>query len=160
VEYVHFARNAIYALAWQLGLAEADVLVPAYCHGVEVEALIAAGVRVRFFPVHGGMQVDPDEIRRLVRPDTRAIYLIHYLGFPGPVHELRALCDERGLLLIEDCALALLSRLGDEWLGSTGDAAVFCLYKTLPTVDGGAAVLKEGRLQFNGVPPRRFGNCP
>jgi dTDP-4-amino-4,6-dideoxygalactose transaminase len=157
VEYVHFARNAIYVLAQQLGLVGADVLMPAYFHGVELEALLAAGVRPRFFPVHGGMCVDPEDIRQLIRAETRAIYLTHYVGFPGPVKALRALCDERGLVLIEDCALALLSRLGDEWLGSFGDAAVFCLYKTLPTPDGGAAVVRHGRLRFEGVTPRLSG---
>ena len=159
VEYVHFARNAIYVLAQQLGLTGADVLMPAYFHGVELEALLAAGVRPRFFPVRSGMRVDPDDIRSLISADTRAIYLTHYLGFPGPVKALRELCDKRGLILIEDCALALLSRVGDEWLGSFGDAAVFCLYKTLPTPDGGAAVVKHGRLRFQGVTPQLSGTA-
>jgi perosamine synthetase len=159
VQYVHFARNAIYALAKQFHLRGADVLVPAYFHGVEVEALLAAGTCPRYFPVHTGMQIDPDEIRKLIRAETRAIYLIHYLGFPGPVKALRNLCDERGLLLIEDCALALLSRSQGEWLGSNGDAAVFCLYKTLPTPDGGAAVVRHDRLRFEGVFPRALGTA-
>lgn len=153
VQYVYFARNAIYALAQQLGLSGVDVVMPAYFHGVEVEALLAAGVRPRFFRVHAGMRVDPEDIVRSLRPDTRAIYLIHYLGFPGPVEEVRAICRARGLLLIEDCALALLSRLGDQPLGSFGDAAVFCLYKTLPTPNGGAVVLQRGRLQLRGAAP-------
>jgi perosamine synthetase len=159
VQYVHFARNAIYALAKQFRLTGEDILVPAYFHGVEVEALLAAGARPRFFPVHAGMQIDPDEVRALIRPDTRAIYLIHYLGFPGPVNALRQLCDQRGLLLIEDCALALLSRSQGEWLGSSGDAAVFCLYKTLPTPDGGAVVMKHDRLHFGGILPRALGTA-
>ena len=159
VQYVHFARNAIYALAKQFRLAGADVLVQAYFHGVEVEALLAAGARPRFFPVHAGMQVDPDEIRGMIRGETRAVYLIHYLGFPGPVKALRRLCDEHGLLLIEDCALALLSRSEGEWLGSIGDAAVFCVYKTLPTPDGGAAVMKDDRLRFDGLLPRPLGTA-
>lgn len=159
VEYVHFARNAIYALAKHFGLSETEVLMPAYFHGVEVEALRAAGARLRFFPVHAGMAVDPEEVRALITPATRAVYLIHYLGFPGPVQALRRICDEHGLLLIEDCALALLSRAGADWLGSFGDASVFCLYKTLPTPDGGAVVLKEGRLQLDGVAPRFYGTA-
>jgi dTDP-4-amino-4,6-dideoxygalactose transaminase len=159
VQYVHFARNAIYALAQQLNLAGADVLMPAYFHGVEVEALLAAGAKPRFFPVRAGMHVEPDDIRKLLRHDTRAIYLIHYLGFPGPIEAVRELCNERGLLLIEDCALALLSRSRGQWLGSIGDASVFCLYKTLPTPDGGAVVVKRERLCLDGVPPHSMGTA-
>lgn len=154
VQYVHFARNAIYALTQQLGLSGQEILFPAYFHGVEAEALTAAGARLRFYAVHRGMQVDPDEIVSAITTATRAVYVIHYLGFPAPVDVLERICRERGLLLIEDCALALLSYAGDRPLGSFGDAAVFCLYKTLPTPDGGAVVLREGRLRLDGTVPR------
>lgn len=159
VQYVHFARNAIYQLARQLHLSGADVLVPAYFHGVEVDALVAAGVRPRFFPVREGMCVEPDDIVRSIEPQTRAVYLIHYLGFPGPVEAVRQICRERGLLLIEDCALALLSKLGHRALGSFGDAAVFCLYKTLPTPDGGAVICNDGRLRIDGMAPPAVGTA-
>jgi perosamine synthetase len=152
VQYVHFARNAIYFIAQQMGLVGAEVLFPAYFHGVELEALIAAGVRPRFFAVHSGMRVDPEDIVQALTPQTRAVYLIHYAGFPGPVEAVRDICRDRGLLFIEDCALALLSKAGEAPLGSFGDAAVFCIYKTLPTPDGGAVVLKDGRLDIHGVP--------
>jgi perosamine synthetase len=157
VQYVHFARNAIYFIARQKGLADAEVLMPAFFHGVELEALLAAGVRPRFYRVRQDMQVDPEDIVRTLTPDTRAVYLIHYAGFPGPAEAVERICRERGLFFIEDCALALLSRAGDRPLGSFGDASVFCLYKTLPTPDGGAAVLKEGKLEIDGVAPRALG---
>lgn len=159
VQYVHFARNAIYFIAQQMGLVGAEVLFPAYFHGVELEALIAAGVRPRFFAVHSGMRVDPEDIIGALTPQTRAVYLIHYAGFPGPAEAVRDICSERGLLFIEDCALALLSKSGDTPLGSYGDAAVFCIYKTLPTPDGGAMVLKDGRLDIQGVPTSFLGTA-
>src|SRR6266849_5264087 len=58
----------------------------------------------------------------------------------------RQLADELGVPLVEDCALALLSRNGDRPLGSTGDLSVFCLYKTLPVPNGGA-LLARGRFR-------------
>lgn len=157
VQYVHFARNAIYFLAQQMHLAGAEVLMPAYFHGVELEALLAAGVRPRFFAVRSGMRVDPEDIISAITPQTRAVYLIHYAGLPGPVDAVQEMCRERGLLFIEDCALALLSKSADRPLGSFGDASVFCLYKTLPTPDGGAVVLKQGRLDLDGVSPSFLG---
>lgn len=139
----YFARNGIYSLARLWGLAGKEILFPAYFHGVELEALLEAGVRPRFYPVHARMQVEPAEVIARIGDDTKAIYLIHYLGFPGPVEELAAACAERGIRLIEDCALALLSCLGDRPLGSFGDAAVFCVYKTLPAPNGGVLVLRQ-----------------
>src|SRR4051812_14999836 len=55
VQYVHFARNTIYALVKHFDLVGADVLAPAYFHGVEVEALLSGGAVPRFFPVRAGM---------------------------------------------------------------------------------------------------------
>lgn len=141
--FVYFARNGIYALARLWGLAGKEVLFPSYFHGVELEALLEAGVRPRFYPVDRRMQVDPDEVVRRIGNETAAVYLIHYLGFPGPVEELAAACEEKGVKLIEDCALALLSSAGERPLGSFGHASIFCLYKTLPTPNGGVLVLRQ-----------------
>lgn len=143
LHYFYMARNGIYALAKSWNLANQEVLFPAYFHGIEVESLLAAGVKLKFYPVHAGMRVDVDEIRSCLSAKTRAVYLIHYVGFPGPVQDVLELCQNRGIRLIEDCALALLSKLGDRPLGSFGDAAIFNLYKTLPVPNGGALLLRN-----------------
>lgn len=141
--HVFFARNGIYALARLWGLAGKEVLFPSYFHGVELEALLEAGVRPRFYRVDRKMQVDPQEVIDAIGEETAAVYLIHYLGFPGPVEELAAACEERGIKLIEDCALALLSSAGERPLGSFGHASIFCLYKTIPVPNGGVLVLRQ-----------------
>lgn len=144
VSYHYFARNGIYDLARFWGLQGKEILFPSYFHGVELDALLTAGVRPSFFPVHDRMQVDYQDILARIGPSTRAVYLIHYLGFPAPVREIAEVCRDRNLLLIEDCALGLLSRLDSRDLGTFGDAAVFCLYKTLPVPNGGALVVAQG----------------
>jgi dTDP-4-amino-4,6-dideoxygalactose transaminase len=112
---------------------------------VEVEALVDAGVQPRFYRVGSRWDVDVQDVARKIGPRTRALYLIHYAGFPGPAAELRALADRHGLPLLEDCALSLLSSDGGQPLGTTGDVAVFCLYKTLPVPHGGAMVINGTR---------------
>jgi dTDP-4-amino-4,6-dideoxygalactose transaminase len=47
------------------------------------------------------------------------------------------------MLLVEDCALALLSEVNGRPLGSFGDWSVFCLYKTLP-LPNGALLVQNG----------------
>jgi dTDP-4-amino-4,6-dideoxygalactose transaminase len=143
LRYYYLARNAIHALAQVWNLRGQEVLFPAYFHGVELETLLAAGVKLKFYPVGAGMDVDPSVVESMITPATRAVYLIHYLGFPGPAAQLSNICRRRNLPLIEDCALALLSRQGDKPLGSFGDASIFCLYKTLPVPNGGALWLRQ-----------------
>jgi dTDP-4-amino-4,6-dideoxygalactose transaminase len=143
VRFYYFGRNAVWTMARVLRLDQGEVLVPAYHHGVEIEALADAGAALRFFPVGPRMQVDPEDVARLIGPRTRAIYFIHYLGFPGPAQALRELASSHGLALIEDCALSLLSRDGDRPLGTWGDAAIYSIYKTLPVPNGGLLLMSE-----------------
>jgi perosamine synthetase len=150
VRWFYFARNAVWMAVKVLGLEGKEVLVPAYHHGVEIEALIDAGAKVKFFRVDEKMRPDLADVERQIGPETRGLYLIHYLGFPGPSAAFRALAAKHNLKFVEDCALALLSCDGQQPLGTTGDAGIFCLYKTLPTPHGGALVL--GPNQTAGLP--------
>lgn len=153
VRYFYFARNALWLTVKVLGLDKGEVLVPAYHHGVEIEALLDAGARVRFYRVGSRWDVDLEDVERKIGPQTTALYLTHYAGFPGPAAEMRKLADKHGLPLIEDCALSLLSSDGDRPLGTTGDFSVFCLYKTLPVPNGGALVVNGERRYSIPEPP-------
>ncbi len=145
------ARGGIYHLMRALGFQNGEtVLMPDYHSGVEVWAVRAAGASVRYYHVNRRMEPDLDELSRLCRSHPRALYIIHYLGWPQPLKELMALCRERGMILIEDCALSLLSELGGQPLGTFGDYAVFCLYKTVPVPNGGLLVQNRNGLSALG----------
>jgi dTDP-4-amino-4,6-dideoxygalactose transaminase len=145
----YFARNAVFHGVRALGLQGAEILVPAYHHGVEVEALDAAGAALRFVRVDGRMSLDLEALERAIGPRTRAIYVIHYAGFPQPMDPILALARRHGLRVVEDCALALLSKDGDAPLGSRGDLGIFCLYKTVPVPNGGILAMNASA----GLPP-------
>ena len=139
----YLARNGIYHGLRALGLGAGDrVLMPAWHHGVEVEAVRHTGAEPIFYRVDERMRADLDDAeRRADSTNVRALYLTHFAGMPQAIDEARALSRSRGLFLVEDCALGLLSRdpLGRP-LGIHGDLSVFCLYKTLPVPHGGIAV--------------------
>jgi dTDP-4-amino-4,6-dideoxygalactose transaminase len=117
------------------------VLVPDYNSGNEVLAMRAAGARIEYCPVGTDMRLDPDEVeRRCDQHSPDVLYVIHYAGWPQAMAPLVDLCRRRHILLVEDCALALLSESGGRPLGSFGDWSVFCLYKTLPLPNGALLV--------------------
>ena len=144
------ARNAIYHLFRALretnpGLT---VLAPDYNSGNEILAMRAAGATLHYCPVRRDMTLDPDDVERCCRvhnPDL--LYVIHYAGWPQPMTQLVDLCRRRGMLLVEDCALSLLSEHDGRPLGSFGDWSVFCLYKTLPLPNGALLVQNGPRLE-------------
>jgi len=157
VRYRYFARNAVWDAVHLLDLVGKTVLMPAYHHGVELETLLAAGVKPLFYRVDAQMRCDfADAKKRAAGASVSALYVIHYAGFPQDMAEARKLADGMGVPLIEDCALALLSRDGRDPLGATGDVSVFCLYKTLPVPNGGLLLVRgQLRSQLDSLPPVR-----
>jgi len=127
-----------------------EVLVPAYHHGSEIEALVRAGARCRFYEANETLEPDEAELGRLLERRTRALHLTHFLGFPQDAARWRAWCDERGLLLIEDAAQAWLAERDGRPVGSDGDLAIYCLYKTFGLPDG-AALLSRLPLTTRGA---------
>lgn len=135
------ARHAIWNACRALGLGANDIiLVPAYHHGSEIEALLQAGLQIRYYELNEALAPDPEELQSLLGQNVRALYIIHYLGFPQNVKFWRQWCDERHLLLFEDAAQAFLSTWEELPIGSYGHVGVFCLYKTYGIPDGGAVI--------------------
>jgi dTDP-4-amino-4,6-dideoxygalactose transaminase len=118
--------------------------VPDYHHGNEIYAIRAAGANLRYYPVKQNLDLDLNVVSDLCRSKPRALYITHFMGWPQPVAELRALCRDKGILLIEDCALSFLSEVDNQPLGSFGAYSVFCLYKTLSLPNGGVVVSNDG----------------
>jgi dTDP-4-amino-4,6-dideoxygalactose transaminase len=157
------ARNAIYHLF--TALVEQNprftVLAPDYNSGNEILAMRAAGARIEYCPVDRQMQMDPATIEQLCalhNPDL--LYVIHYVGWPQPMPALLDICRRRGMRLVEDCALSLLSETPEGPLGSFGDWSVFCLYKTLPLPNGALLVQNTTRLDaLERLPLRHAGSA-
>src|SRR5262245_29541413 len=118
------------------------ILVPNYHQGVEIDTLLSAGYSLRYYRVNEHLEIDLRDVERRLDGQVSALYVTHYFGFPQRMSEARAFCDAHRLKLIEDCALSLFSRHNDEWLGSTGDIAIYSVYKTLPLPHGGFLVTR------------------
>lgn len=138
-----YARQGLWHGLHALGIAAGDeVLVPAYHHGSEVEVLVRAGIEPRFYGYTEALEPDAGALAALVGPRTRALYLIHHLGFGQDVRRWRAWCDERGLLLLEDAAMAWPAARDGVPLGSLGDLAIFSPWKLWGLADSGVLLCR------------------
>lgn len=150
----YLARMGVYALFTALIKHGVDtVLVPDYHGGNELRAIRASGMRVVFYSINHRLAPDLDELSCLIK-DGRigAIYVIHYFGWPQAIEEILSLCTKRGILVVEDCSLSFLSRLGNRPLGAFGDYAIFSLYQTLPLPNGGVIVQNRHDLPELDIP--------
>ncbi len=147
VYFVHRGRTAIGIACDLLDLRSDDeVLAPSYNCGAEIDPFIKHGAKVVLYRIDRSMQIDIEDLRCKITAKTRVIYITHYFGFPQAVSSIKHLCEEKGLFLIEDCALALFSCDRKMVLGSFGDVSVYSLPKTLPVPDGGVLSINNSVL--------------
>jgi len=70
-------------------------------------------------------------------PRTAAVVIVHIGGLISPgIDQVRALCDERGIALVEDAAHAHGSTFDGRFAGSFGVAAAFSFYPTKVVTSG------------------------
>lgn len=156
------ARSAIRKTCDLFGLVPGDeALAPAYNCGSEIDPFFDCGASVRLYRVDRNLLIDLSDLEKRITERTKVVYVTHYFGFPQPeIEKIAAMCKRRGLFLIEDCALALFSKLDDRRLGSFGDVSVFCFYKYFPVIGGGALIVNnsglKGRTEFSNMAPAGF----
>jgi dTDP-4-amino-4,6-dideoxygalactose transaminase len=93
--------------------------------------------------------LDPDAVAKAVGPRTRAIIAVHLFGAPADVDDLRAIADQHGLTLIEDCAQAWLTELpGARLAGTVGQVGCLSLqqWKHITCGDGGVTLTDDAEL--------------
>ena len=105
------------------------------------------------------VEIDLDDLISKLSTRTKAVILYHVAGYPAAVKELAALCQQRGIALIEDCDNALFASRDAMPVGSHGDFAVYSFYPTrqINTTEGGALVCKSADMAARARRLRRFG---
>lgn len=86
--------------------------------------------------------IDPGQIEKLITPNTKAIIVMHYAGFPCDMDSILSICKRYNLKLIEDACHGPLSQYNGKLLGTYGDVGCFSFFsnKNLSTGEGGMLV--------------------
>jgi perosamine synthetase len=154
IRFYHNGRNAIWHAIKALSFSPGEnVLFPAFQCGSELDPFVKAGIPVCFYPIDRSFNLDLDALKSLINEKTKAVYVIHFFGFPQKIDEIELFCKERRLVLIEDCAHLLTGRYKGRALGTFGDLSIFSMRKFLPTPDGGALRVNNPEIPLPEIPP-------
>ena len=129
-----------------------EVIVPSFTFVASASAARYAGAEPVLCDVRGpqDFNIDPGDVARRITPRTRAVVAVHFCGYPADVNALRALCDEHGLTLIEDCAQAIGARIDDagRQVGTVGELGAFSFFskKQLCVGEGGMVTTADEAL--------------
>jgi dTDP-4-amino-4,6-dideoxygalactose transaminase len=137
---LHFALRAA-----DVGSGD-EVIMPAFTFVATAEAASYVGARPVFADIDPAtFCLDTRSVERRLSPRTRAIVAVHLFGQTAPLAELSALCRERRLVLVEDCAQALGADEAGRRAGAWGDFGCFSFYPTKNLAAAGDAGLVTAR---------------
>ena len=108
-----------------------EVIVPAHSWFSCTSEVINSGAHPVFADIDPtSFNIALDSIEPLISNKTKAILVVHLYGQIADISAIKRLCEQKKILLIEDCAQAHGAALKDQKAGSIGDAAIFSFYPT------------------------------
>lgn len=120
-----------------LGIGAGDeVIVTSRTFLASASSIVSVGAAPVFADVDADSQnITAETVARVITPRTKAIIAVHLAGWPCEMNALKALAQEHGLVVIEDCAQAHGALYHGKPVGGLGDAAAwsFCQDKIMST---------------------------
>ncbi|MBW2711854.1 MAG: DegT/DnrJ/EryC1/StrS family aminotransferase, partial [Deltaproteobacteria bacterium] len=151
-DYSHLCSSGTAALGIALaacGIGAGDeVIVPPFTFIATVEAVIFAGAVPVFGEIDETLCLDPGSIESVITPRTKAVLPVHMCGAMARIEEIKNLCSQKGLILIEDACQALGATFNGKALGTFGNMGCFSFdpVKTITCGEGGAVVTDHKEL--------------
>ncbi len=123
-----------------------EVIMPSFTFVSTANAVALRGAMPVFVDIDPEtLNINPARIADAVTSRTKAIFAVHYAGFPADMDALSAIASEHDLVLVEDAAQALHSTYKGRPAGSLGDLAAFSFHETKNIISGEGGALTINR---------------
>lgn len=141
--------DAIYLALKALDLPEgSEVITVGNSWISSSETITQSGNRVVFCDINSeDLSINVDHLSQVISSKTKAIILVHLLGYPANMEKIMKIVRKNNLFLIEDCAQAHLSYFDGKLAGTFGDIATFSFYpgKNLGAYGDAGAVITNNQ---------------
>ena len=144
-----------------LDVENKDVIIPSNTFIATAYAAMAAGGNLVFADCNPEtLCLDPIDLKKRISKNTAAVTIVHIGGIITPeIYDIKKICDEYGIPLIEDAAHAHGSHLGKLRAGAIGTASAFSFYptKVMTACEGGMITVDHKKYNELGRKLRVFG---
>lgn len=123
-----------------------EVIMPSFTFVSTANAVVLRGATPVFVDIDPrSLNLDPAQVEAAITPQTRAIFAVHYAGFPAEMDRLNGIARTYGLMVIEDAAQALGSTYKGRPAGSLADMAAFSFHETKNIISGEGGAITVNR---------------
>lgn len=141
---------ALHLAAMAAGFGEGDeVVVSSITFAASSNCVLYVGATPVFADIESSTyNIDPEAIRKLITPKTKGIVAVDFTGQAVKFDEIRQICKENNLVLIEDAAHAMGTKYKGRPVGSNADMTCFSFHpvKTVTSGEGGAITTNDEQL--------------
>jgi dTDP-4-amino-4,6-dideoxygalactose transaminase len=159
---VNSGTDALYFGLRSLGIGPGDeVITTALSWVATANAIALTGATAVFADIRDDLNIDPESVRRLLSPKTRALLPVHYTGRLCDMKALSEIAEKHKLLMIEDAAQAFGAHRDGRRAGAFGVVGCFSMNPMkVPGACGEAGVVVTDRedlrdrlisLRYNGT---------
>lgn len=116
-----------------------EVICPSLSYIATANSIKYVGAKPVFAEVGADYNLDVNHVETLITSKTKAVLIVHQIGFPADIDAFHKLCKKYNLKLIEDAACAAGSSYNGNKIGSHSDLVCFSFHprKVISTGDGG-----------------------
>lgn len=125
-----------------------EVISPAFTFIATANAILYQGLLPVFADVNPKtFNIDPESLAERITPKTKAVVGVHLYGQPFDLRAVQQICDDKNLMLIEDCAQAHGAEFDGKKVGGFG-MGCFSFYptKNMTTGEGGMITTNDDAL--------------
>jgi len=130
-------------------VGEGEIIVPPLGWTSDISSVVQLGMTPVFVDISfNNLAITAENIKRAITSKTKAIVLVHCLGFNGINDEIIKIAKDNNLILIEDCCESHGAMFGDRKIGSIGDISLFSFYfgHHITTIEGGIICINDSKL--------------
>ena len=133
---------SLFAAMFAIGLGAGDeIICPTKTYWASVSQAINLGATAVFCNINDKISMDPNDLERCISPRTKAIMVVHYLGYPCDMDAIMAIAKKHDLKVIEDLSHSQGSYYKGKKLGTFGDIAAMSLMSTKTFAAGELGIL-------------------
>ena len=139
-----------------------EVVVPAHTFCATAIPFAHAGATICWADIDPDTRVvSLETIKAVVTSKTKVIVVVHLYGLMAPMPEIMAFAEERGILVVEDCAQAIGADIDGQRAGTFGDYACFSFHgaKNMSTLGEGGMLVVKSEEEAKLVPGLRHNGC-
>ncbi len=138
---------ALHIAAMAAGISEGDeVIVSPITFAASANCVLYCGGTPVFADINPETyNIDPASILKCITPKTKAVVAVDFTGQAVELDEIRSICKEHNLILIEDSAHAIGTKYKGQPVGSIADMTCFSFHpvKTVTSGEGGAVTTND-----------------